>query len=201
MAALICESFSKLCSGCTEACGSCCHVLAVPCQKVAEVVQKVVCSPFFPFIFITLICNIPSILSFKNLSCTWSLVNAIFCGINIVACFYMVHKLQQEKVLVQAQVVDEESNNKTDYQTMPASETRLREAPAERLKQVLCYDAGVAIYIVVFILWICWLMYGFNKSILQQDDECDTILSGIMAAVAYITIAGCAFGCSLLCLK
>lgn len=198
MAALICDSFSKLCSGCTEACGSCCHVIAIPCQKVTETIQQVVCSPFFPFIFITLLCNLPSILSVK-IACTWSLVNAIFCGINIIACFYMVHKLQQEKVLVQAQVVDDSNNdNKTDYQTMPASETRLREAPAERLKQVLCYDAGVAVYIVVFVLWLCWLTYGFQQAIVQ--DDCN-ILYGIFLAVSYVTMAGCAFGCSLVCLK
>jgi hypothetical protein len=219
MAALICDSVSKLCGSCTDACGSCCQVVAVPCRAVSQAIQGVICSPFFPFLFVTILCNVPPMISAAKTftSCHWNLVNAGFCLVNIIAAFYMVHKLQQnERILVQAQVMMAETGttaahtgtSKTDYQTMPTiattsasnSSVRLRDPPGERMKKVLCYDAGVAVYILIALVWLVWLMYGFPKAVATDNDACG-ILYAIFCATCYIIIAGCAFACSLVCLK
>eukprot|EP00977_Amphora_coffeiformis_P003383 scaffold630_cov174-Amphora_coffeaeformis.AAC.3 len=47
----------------------------------------------------------------------------------------------------------------------------------KRLGHLMCYDPGVAIYMVVFVVWVVWLPVGISTLVSVDDDEdsCDTV--------------------------
>jgi len=135
-------------------------------------------------------------------------VDAVLCIIHMVAAVYIVQKIQQEHVLSPA-LIDAEtgvgggkegSPTNPGYQAMPVLSTEGKSG-AERLKDVLCYDVGVALYIVAAIVWLVWLTVGFQQTVADQDDCGSHIIFSILCGYCYATVVGCAFGCSLLCLR
>jgi hypothetical protein len=76
----------------------------------------------------------------------------------------------------------------------------------QRLSQVLCYDMGVALYIVIVVVWIFWQSGGVLKLFGGIGDEnCNRVENWMMFSVTlgflWMTVVCCAFGCSLLCLR
>jgi hypothetical protein len=83
----------------------------------------------------------------------------------------------------------------------------------QRLKQVLCYDVGVALYILVIIFWFVWQSYGISQVLFapRNDDYdnsaeiCDSVgtwvILSIMCGFLYIMLVCVAFACSFLCLR
>lgn len=79
----------------------------------------------------------------------------------------------------------------------------------QRLKQVFCYDIGVAVYILAVIFWFVWQSVGISQVLFgnENDDNylCEniekrTILS-ILCGFLYIMLVFVTFACSFLCLK
>jgi hypothetical protein len=87
----------------------------------------------------------------------------------------------------------------------------------QRLGQVLCYDAGVALYFFVAVLWVIWQSVGVTVAIslaagsgYDGDDDvvgnqCDKIKGWVVLSTVcgflYMMLVFFAFGCSLLCLR
>ena len=257
MAALICESFGKLC-------GNCCSALTYPCQKCGECFSKVVCSPFFPYLAVTAVLNVPPAiwgLQALGLQCddsSWLLVNGGLCIVHLVAAFYIVNRIQQhqeqEEHFAEAEVVDVEgspeaknptttskqTSSDSNYHQMgstvqasifnmvttavnnknPTSATRAapatgdgghegRAGSVQRMSHVLCYDPGVAIYILIALGWLLWQTIGMSHVFANMDndeaeaDQCNTqmwTMVSITMGVLYAMLVCCTFACSLLCL-
>lgn len=79
----------------------------------------------------------------------------------------------------------------------------------KRMSKVLCYDAGVAIYILFALGWLLWQTIGVSKAFVDNDEEgeqgvCDTqqwIFLSLTCAVMYASLVCVVFACSLLCLR
>jgi hypothetical protein len=80
----------------------------------------------------------------------------------------------------------------------------------QRLGQVMCYDAGVAVYIVVFFAWMVWQSIGMSQVLFagdngDEDDVCDEMnkhmVFAIICGFLYLLLVCFAFGCSVLCLR
>ena len=68
----------------------------------------------------------------------------------------------------------------------------------KRLTQVLCYDPGVAVYLLICLLWVCWQMYGYSQI---GAPGCSHITSSLLCGMIYGMLVCCTFACSLLCLR
>lgn len=81
----------------------------------------------------------------------------------------------------------------------------------QRLGQVMCYDAGVAVYIIVFCAWMVWQSIGMSKVLFgggdggDDEDVCEQVekwvVHSVVCGVLYLMLVCCAFGCSALCLR
>jgi len=77
----------------------------------------------------------------------------------------------------------------------------------KRLGHLMCYDPGVAIYMVVFVVWVVWLPVGISTLVSVDDDEdsCDTVAKyaqgSIICGFVYVVLVGLSFCCSLIFLK
>mmetsp|Transcript_28997 Transcript_28997/g.29444 ORF Transcript_28997/g.29444 Transcript_28997/m.29444 type:complete len:271 (-) Transcript_28997:215-1027(-) len=79
-----------------------------------------------------------------------------------------------------------------------------------RIKHVLCYDKGMAVYIVIFLTWMVWMAMGVSKRLFFDDgdnmgEECDELTRymnfTIAIGYAFMAMVGAAFCCSLCCLR
>lgn len=80
----------------------------------------------------------------------------------------------------------------------------------QRLKQVFCYDIGVAVYMVAILFWLTWQSVGISQVLFRNDDNEDnylcesmekrTVLS-ILCGFLYIMLVFVTFACSFVCLK
>jgi hypothetical protein len=76
-----------------------------------------------------------------------------------------------------------------------------------RIKYVLCYDPVVAIYIVVFLVWVVWQSVGTTRSFKLGNNgyNCalvqDWTMVSIVCGYLYMGLVGIAFLCSLCCLR
>lgn len=248
MAAVICQSIGDLCRGCGEICCLPCKACGMGCQCLWDVVS----SSFFPYMFITFALNAPPLLlgiqSITDLTggcvdaATWLLVNAVCCGIHMVACLYIVHKVQVEapaqqvllpaaqpaktttSTVVKASVYDAESKKETITTTAtPVSnlesgtyyqnmyhQQRQYQGDVEpgntwgRIGHVMCYDKGVALYIVIAIGWIIYQTVGVAK-FLTQSGDCSDLGNRMLVSLAcgwfYMCMVGFAFLCSMCCMR
>jgi len=78
----------------------------------------------------------------------------------------------------------------------------------QRIKHVLCYDKGMAVYIVIFLIWMIWLAIGVSRRLFFNNDEgndCDELTRYMNFAIAigyvWMAMVGTAFCCSLICLR
>ena len=216
----------------------------------------VVSSSFFPYMFITFALNTPPVVlgiqSVTNMTgycvdaATWMLVNAVCCGIHMVACLYIVNKVKDDgpppqqyvpaakpatpttttSTVVTASVYDAESKKETItttatpvstlesgtyYQNMYHQENtrqyRDDAAPGNtwgRISHVMCYDKGVALYIIIAIGWMIYQTVGVAK-LLTISGDCGTLGSRMMVSLCcgwfYTCLVGFAFLCSMCCMR
>lgn len=223
MALLLCQSVGKLCS-------NVCECLVSPCQQCCTGLCEAVSSPFLPYRAVTFALNLPAVFwafyalnkDYAGCDRTWLFVNGVFCILHIFASGYIIHKIEENQeavVVAEAQVVEEGAT--TDYKGMDNKpQTAMpkvfeRFMPSEngeakswqRLSQVLCYDAGVAVYIVIAVMWIVWQSMGFSQALFGEDpiEACAKIgswqLYEIVLGFIYMMLVGCAFACSFICLR
>lgn len=113
MAALLCQSLSKLCTECS----SC---LTLPCRACCDCASQVICSPFTPYLAVTVLFNLPVILfgygtiQQNDAQCDkvwWLWANAIMAALHIVGSIYIVYRIQQS--------AKEDDEHLHDYNDMP----------------------------------------------------------------------------------
>ena len=103
MAAILCESISKVLRGTCDAVGT---VLTIPCKACGLATDQItnVCrSPFCLYLSVALGLNIPPIIftarSYRGADCAsslnWMYLNAFLCSINIIAAIYIAAKISQ----------------------------------------------------------------------------------------------------------
>lgn len=81
----------------------------------------------------------------------------------------------------------------------------------KRIKHVLCYDKGMAVYIIIFLFWMVWMSVGFIRRIVyavgDEDgggEDCPLaryVLVVLSTGYVWMAMVGAAFCCSLLCLR
>lgn len=66
-------------------------------------------------------------------------------------------------------------------------------------------DKYMAVYIVVFVIWLVWMPMGLNKRLGAQNNSCDDSTHYVDVSIAcgytYFSFVGIAFTCSLCCLR
>jgi hypothetical protein len=137
---------------------------------------------------------------------TWVLVNAALCAAHIVAAFYIIIKIQADKELSQGLLPSSDPEKQSQHQQPDVgyygtSETRSKSF--SRMKQVLCEDPGVAIYLIVLFFYGIWTMVGIGRTL--GDGDCGSDLqsyaqNALFFNFAFIAFGGGAFCCSLCCL-
>jgi len=171
-------------------------------------------TPFFPYLALTALLNLPSIgfaakAAYQS-SCdraTWLFVNCALCLMHVVASIYIVHKIQkqqQEEELIQAQVT-----GGGDAETPAArvsTSSNDNSGSRQRMKEVMCYDPGVAIYMLLAVGWVAWIFYGYAQLVDDDDrDGCDDVQSYYYASLTlgtlYAMLVCCTFACSFMCLR
>jgi hypothetical protein len=89
--------------------------------------------------------------------------------------------------------------------TSPSADTRSNSMG--RIKHVLCYDGGVAIYIVLGIVWIIWQSMGIGKLVTFDSGSCggaavsNILATSLVCGYLYMSLVGIGFVCSLCCLR
>ena len=225
MAAVICTSIGDLCRGCTNIlCVAPCKACGVTCDACCSGISKVVMSPFFPYLLVTYVLNIPplvlgiqSVSDLATAGCAggaqWLLINAALCLVHLLASLYVVHKIRKDEHETAAPVVTASAYGGTDdnkiesgtvyhHMVTPADDTP--SSSWGRIKHVLCFDKGVALYIVVAVVWIVWQTMGLSRYF-ALNGACGAIGGRMMTALFcgwfYMSMVGIAFLCSLCCLK
>lgn len=156
----------------------------------------------------------------------WLVVNAVFCIVNVAAAIYISGKV------VQPPSDDDDGNGapyiaatvdggKTEQQSQQqpqlpngikkfwqghssTHEARLAQDLTKfgRVREVLCYDPIVAVYIIIGIGYIIWQSMGFGR--MNEAAQCggdDLISSAVMCGFLFISLGATAFGCSVCCLR
>lgn len=160
MAAIIYKGFGD-CSN------SICQVLTVPCKLL----EKSCSNPFFFYVIVTLGLNVTSIIlgipTIINdfIGCTWLSINTIFCVMNIGGAFYLAWKYQEKE--------DSNTEGRVGYQ---------------KVSHILCYDRGVALYILEIIAYFVWLILG-QSSLGAGDNACKGEGASIGLGFSYFAIA------------
>lgn len=227
MAAILCESISKILRGSCEALGT---VLTLPCRAcgfATDHLTELCRSPFFLFVATAVALNLPPIVFTGKAwaggdgGCTaatsWLIVNALLCLVNIAAAAYISAKIAYEPESENGTpFVDMEANTDGDVKAPAKGEKTIAEKILEdalvtdtrsksmsRVRDVLCYDPVVAVYIIVGIFYVCWQTVGISRRI--DASECgggldDYLSNSLICGFLFMTIGGCAFGISLCCM-
>lgn len=99
MAALLCQSLCKLLGDCT----SC---ISYPCQTCCSAASKMICSPFTPYLTVTIAFNFPLMMwgieTFENNAAFcekawWLWCNSIMAMVHIIGSCYIVYRIQEDK--------------------------------------------------------------------------------------------------------
>lgn len=153
--------------------------LAANLGIVWESIVNLVKSPFFPYLFVTYILNLPpfayGLASVFSVECNsdWLFFNAFLTAMHLIASVYTVHRIREES---KNDSRTEEISDETPYmQAVDASTIQTPPIPGtpnswERIRVVMCYDMSMAIYYVLCIVWAIWLVLGTKKI---KDGEVD----------------------------
>ena len=165
----------------------------------------------------------------------WLVVNAAFALAHMFASFYIATIIQAPSTAgsaVSAEPVIPAITAKTGLNSAEATEegraaaattvtTNFAPIPDDmpggansykRVTHVLCYDKGMAIYILVFLAWVVWMGLGVSRRLFSEDyyadggDGCGDDMVGYMSTAlacgyVYMSLVSVAFCCSLLCLR
>ena len=73
---------------------------------------------------------------------------------------------------------------------------------------MICYDKGMAVYIVIFLFWVVWMGIGVSRRLFydrDEDESCDDLTRYMNFSIAigytFMTLVSFAFCCSLLCVR
>lgn len=100
MAALLCSSLCKLLGDCTTC-------VSYPCRACCECTGKMLCSPFVPYLSVTLLFNVPLVLwgyeTFKQNAthcdkAWWIWINALMALGHILGSMYIVYRIQRNQL-------------------------------------------------------------------------------------------------------
>mmetsp|Transcript_20487 Transcript_20487/g.35220 ORF Transcript_20487/g.35220 Transcript_20487/m.35220 type:complete len:235 (-) Transcript_20487:170-874(-) len=232
MAAILCESISKILKGSCEAVGTCLTLPCKACGCATGQLTELCRSPFCLYLTVAVGLNLPPIIftgkawggggGYGDEGCqsasNWMNLNAILCLINIAAALYISAKItyvtEEETNASAAPYVEATTaptNEKSTLQpkttlmkkVMEQTLTDTRSRSLSRVKEILCYDPVVALYIVIGIFFMIWQSMGVARSRLAM--ECggglDEYLShSLMCGFLFIFVGGMAFSISLCCM-
>ena len=232
MAAVICKSIGDLCSGCGDLLCLPCKACGIGCNHICDAVSSPF-FPYIlitfglniaPFALGLMSVEDLGLESACNDEATWMVVNGIFCFIHMLACLYIVYKIRNDEQVQQqdddaaAPAVQASDNNDTKknqgttlesgtfYQKMYPQEDNA--APGNswgRVKHVMCYDKGVALYIILAIVWIIYQTMGVSKYFSHDEENCgqvgDRMLTSVFCGWFYMSFVGFAFLCSMCCMR
>lgn len=261
MAAVLCQSVAKCCSGIGYCLSLPCQTCGTCCSSCCSTIGRVLTSPFTPYLLTTVVLNLPpvvwgtrtaiDVLKFKAhcQNSQWLYINAVLSLIHLLAAFYIVGRIQEERKEAELegtvnQPIDPEADA-ASYQKMDRDDASKTQVPGggwgtvasalfpttakaahvahtavrgegegeansvQRLKQVFCYDMGVALYILAIIFWFIWQSVGISQVLfgkessdnyICENSEKRTILS-ILCGFLYIMLVCVTFACSFICLK
>jgi len=176
-------------------CNACllpCRAVSTVCRTLCNATSRLCSGSFCLYNITTLAFNIPPIaagtmrLSHGLGGCEgsmWLLVNTCFCVINIGAAWY----------------ISARSQNPNDH------ELRGRATMIGRSMHLLCYDTGMALYILVLISFFCWLCVGVHwkaSGRIHEGGECSDAIDGAIAksiacGFSFFLVGSIALCCSL----
>lgn len=231
MAAVLCESLSKLLRGSCEALGT---VLTLPCKAcgfATEELTKVCRSPFCLYLSVALGLNLPPVvftikawMSGANggdgcaSASNWLSINALLCLVNMMAALYISQKITYEPMedpnaapFMEASVMDHEKNAAAPQQKKTivgavmekTLETNTRSKSVSRVKEILCYDPIVAIYIIIGMGYMVWQAMGVGRRLDASGcggDWGEYVGDSLMCGFMFIFMGGTTFAISLCCL-
>ena len=144
----------------------------------------------------------------------WMYVNGALCIVHMMAALYMSNKISQEPgevndaPFVKASVMDHETGNgqnpkKTLVNMVMKNSMPTQSRSVARVKEILCYDPFVALYIIISIFFMAWQTVGVGRSSLAVDcggglDE--NLAYSLICGFLFIFLGGSTFACSLCCL-
>lgn len=164
----------------------------------------------------------------------WLIVNAVFAILHMVGCMYIVQKLREpgpDAHFLTSRVSTAKSgagtatgfpgSSKTDSTkmeegayvqlsnnfTVPKNHERGGPNSISRAKHVLCFDKGMAVYILIILIWVVWICIGINRrfSVDEANADCNELTSymnvTIICGYIWMTMVSLAFCCSFLCLR
>lgn len=232
MAAILCTTISDLIGKCCKSLTKPCDILCRGCSKGCEELGQLFCTPFAPYLICTLALNTPAVVyalkSIDDFGCSfalskWIVVNACFALAHMVASFYIATIIQAP---AQAQAVAEAVPTitaKTGLNSAEATEegratiaTNFKPIPDDmpggansykRVTHVLCYDKGMAIYILIFLVWVVWMGMGVSRRLFSEDyaEDCGDLAGYMSTSLAcgyvYMSLVAISFCCSLVCLR
>lgn len=246
MAAILCDSVGKLCSlpcqlcgscvkgctglcgdccqGCSSCCGSCCTSFGECCRSIS----KAICSAFFPYLFLTMILNLPPAIwgVQTRAGCgqsVWLWVNTAVCFLHVAISIYVVTRIVNAKSGSNngtshddtntappppQEVKDEERGfgaRMTQAFTHERSSSSEGGGGREEMKQILCYDPIVALYLLSFMGWLAWLCFGIVYLAEDEDEQCQNNRNAVFLSLGtgftYALLVCCTIPCAYACLR
>ena len=229
MPAILCESLGKVLKGFCEGVGA---VLTLPCKAcgcATDRLTKLCASPFCLYLTVALGLNLPPIVFAATAfgargggegcrtAWDWLGLNAVLCVINAHAAMYISAKMSHDATDENAAPFMEASVANHAAAAAPAAPVRrsslfggsfggsLASPPrsVERVKDVLCYDPLVALYIVIGIFYMVWQAMGAGRT--GSASDCgeamdDALTRSLICGFLFIMLGGMTFACSLCCL-
>jgi len=194
------------------------EVLCLPCKACGfgkDLLCDVMSSPFFPYIGMTIALNAaPAIMGMKTFAdlgggtCSeaiqWLIVNGFLCLLHIVASFYIVHKIMADRKNHNLDSATQDLANADHLEAQNMRDVSEHSSWA-RIKHVLCYDCGVALYIIMIVVWMCWMATGVTRYLNVDQGTCSDIASRLLTSMIcgyfFMSLGAFAFMCSLCCLQ
>ena len=152
----------------------------------------------------------------------WLKIDALFCFVNIIAALYIAAKIaydppesgttnQVSAPYVEATIGEQASTETpgaklslTRRVTELGNLSETKSKSLSRVKEVLCYDPIVALYIIVGIGFMVWQSIGVARN--QLAENCggslsDYIGNSLICGFCFIMFGGMSFAISVCCLK
>jgi hypothetical protein len=220
MAAILCNSIGQLIHGTCDAVGS---VLTLPCKACGIATDQLtsVCrSPFCLYLSVAIGLNLPPVIfTAKSLgggygdegcasAANWMSVNGALCIINLMAAIYISNAISKESRNVDASpFVDPETGVAQQTQKSPVMKVLDTTIPTQskslaRVRETLCYDPIVAIYIIIGIFYMVWQTVGMGRisnAMACSEDLHYLLTHSLICGFLFISLGGSTFGCSLCC--
>jgi hypothetical protein len=126
----------------------------------------------------------------------------------VQASVYGGEKEAPQPAVVATPVTQQSNNNNIEAGTMYEQMYGTEEGDQmtwSRIKQVLCYDKMVAVYIVISIVWVIWQTMGVSTYFKHDGEDCGDVASRMLTSLFcgwfYMSLVGVAFLCSMCCMR